>query len=331
MVIQQQRKELVPPEPSLSTEHVVLSVRHSEFGTVRRIFSENSLFNSVYNWIGSLAPQPLHFGLLLDGQEIPQWKTVSEYGKVVLNMLERETPINDCEDVYAYADHEKINEDITVPAANSHCVCKLENYLKSTCSPSRENPVRTIVVHRRPTTFWQVLFKQKLDASIVFRVIWAGETGSDEGGPFREFLLKCMDFTNLNSHFFGDSSELMFTSLTDSVLQKEYYLLGQLCALAILNIGRGPNCFHPAIVDVIFSLPRKPICAVNHGEFEMKIKEIRSGQTNALLDANINPTNNMDKNLDSFKEYFCILSRMSGIEQFKQGNFFLIINSQIFC
>ena len=96
---------------------------------------------------------------------------------------------------------------------------------------------------------------------------------------------------------------------------------GQLSALAIINIGRGPACLHPAVVDVIFSLQRKAIGTVCHGEFDTKIREIREGNVDALLDANINPTGDVERNVNYYTEYFCILSRHCGIDQFRQGKY----------
>ena len=51
---------------------------------------------------------------------------------------------------------------------------------------------QTLIAHRRPSTFWEIFFQQPIDLTKPFCVIWAGETSSDDGGPFREFLLHAM-------------------------------------------------------------------------------------------------------------------------------------------
>ena len=234
---------------------------------------------------------------------------------------------DDNDDMYAYADQENIPEFsanvIESEMENTNCNSG-ETYLRNNNSPNRDLADITIVAHGRPSSFWRLLFKQNLDASLAFKVIWAGETASDDGGPFREFLVRTMDFGELKSHFFGEPDELMFNSLTDNVIRREYYLLGQLCGLAILNIDKGPQCLHPAIVDVIFSLPRKcQISNVIHGEYEYNVKEIRSGNKETLYSAQINPTSDVETDIKHYKEYFCVLSRLSGIDQFRQGIVYL--------
>ena len=234
---------------------------------------------------------------------------------------------DDNDDMYAYADQENIPEFsanvIESEMENTNCNSG-ETYLRNNNSPNRDLADITIVASRRRSSFWRLLFKQNLDASLAFKVIWAGETASDDGGPFREFLVRTMDFGELKSHFFGEPDELMFNSLTDNVIRREYYLLGQLCGLAILNIDKGPQCLHPAIVDVIFSLPRKcQISNVIHGEYEYNVKEIRSGNKETLYSAQINPTSDVETDIKHYKEYFCVLSRLSGIDQFRQGIVYL--------
>ena len=57
------RKLRVQAEPNNSEKTVNLALRHPELGTHRRQFRENSTMNSVYDWIGSLSPEPMYFGL----------------------------------------------------------------------------------------------------------------------------------------------------------------------------------------------------------------------------------------------------------------------------
>lgn len=203
-------------------------------------------------------------------------RTEKEEGKELEKKLEENKALQSFSktyDVFSYADDEaervernsKIDDepnsktnDEPNSKIDNHCDCNMDIFFTFSSSPSRDNAKSTVICHRRPTSFWSVLFRQKVDFAIPFRVIWAGESSSDDGGPYREFLLYRMELIgSLTSHFFGSSNELMFTSFTDAVIQKQYYILGQLAALAILNIGRGPQCFHSVVTEVMFSLPRK--------------------------------------------------------------------------
>ena len=87
----------------------------------------------------------------------------------------------------------------------------------------------------------------------------------------------------LESYFFGENDELFFTSLTEAVLKRHYFVLGQLSALAILNIGRGPQCFNAAVADNLLHFPRNfEITNVTNGEYLAKIKEIEENDNSHL-------------------------------------------------
>ena len=51
---------------------------------------------------------------------------------------------------------------------------------------------------------------------------------------------------------FGEENQLFFTASPVDVANKCYYNLGQLSALSILTLGRGPHFFHDKLVDAIF-------------------------------------------------------------------------------
>ena len=52
-----------PLEPDISQGPCVISVRHTSFGLVRRLFDKESLMVDVYNWVGSLCQNPKYFEL----------------------------------------------------------------------------------------------------------------------------------------------------------------------------------------------------------------------------------------------------------------------------
>ena len=57
----------------------------------------------------------------------------------------------------------------------------------------------------------------------------------------------------IDTHFLGTGNKLFFTVLPTAIISKKYYILGQLCAFAILLIGRGSACFHLCLVEAVFT------------------------------------------------------------------------------
>ena len=58
------RKGKVEDEPSLLEAHCALTVRHSVLGPKVRLFRENSKFQQVYDWVGSLSMEPEYYHLV---------------------------------------------------------------------------------------------------------------------------------------------------------------------------------------------------------------------------------------------------------------------------
>ena len=124
----------------------------------------------------------------------------------------------------------------------------------------------------------------------------------------------------LHKFFFGNESRLFFTSATESVVEKPHRILGQLSALAILHLGRGPHCFHPSFINYMFySQVDNDPQLVDHGELMDNISQIESGDSSLLYECNIHPSQDKSKNIALYKQHFTIISWSAGIEQFKQG------------
>lgn len=66
---QNARKLLVPPEPCLTEECAVIAVNHVTLGRQKRLFYCDSYIEDVYNWIGSLAPEPELFQLCISAPD----------------------------------------------------------------------------------------------------------------------------------------------------------------------------------------------------------------------------------------------------------------------
>ena len=89
------RKSRVYPEPDVSEDVLVISVRHPDFGTLRRIYHHDATMNQVYDWIGSKAAFPMHFKLFTRSiySAIQPSEQVSGYSRLVLEMAELEEPL----------------------------------------------------------------------------------------------------------------------------------------------------------------------------------------------------------------------------------------------
>ena len=134
------------------------------------------------------------------------------------------------------------------------------------------------------------------------------EAGADGGGLYREFLLFAIEnFVNLSTHLFGASRYAFFSSFPAHISTKRYIILGQICALLILHIGRGPSCIHPLLVKAIFEQSLDVPIHLNQfeGELLYKIKQLESGDNTSLIDANVVPTNDAAKNIELFVNAFC--------------------------
>ena len=97
-VLMEQRKSRLIPEPDLVEDHVVVSVRHTTRGIVRRLFLAEHTMNVVYDWIGSLQELPMYFNLInFKGEILKPFESVRDV-KSVLNMAEYDNPSSSEED-----------------------------------------------------------------------------------------------------------------------------------------------------------------------------------------------------------------------------------------
>ena len=194
-----------------------------------------------------------------------------------------------------------------------------------------------MLCQRNTSKFWELVFWQKIDFSTcVVSVIWAGEPGADGGGLLREFLLFAMENFPIGTHFFGTGNKLFLTALPTAIISKEYCILGQLCALAILHIGRGPTCFHLCLVKAVFtgrsSFPLELFDASDaDGELNFKLESIKNGDNTPLIESNIFPTDDITKNAELFINYFCIISRYAAIQDFRRGFTSILKNFDKIC
>ena len=130
---------------------------------------------------------------------------------------------------------------------NQECSCDFKDIIVTLHEQYKSNisKEKSMFCQRNTIKFGELVFLQKIDFSTCgVSVIWAAEPGADGGGLLRKFLLFAMENFPIGTHFFGTGNKLFFTALPTAIVSKEYCILGQSCALAILHIGRGPACFH---------------------------------------------------------------------------------------
>ena len=57
-MIRNARQKRVLPEPELSDDHLITSVRHTSIGQVKRLFRPQDHIQGIRDWVGSLSHEP---------------------------------------------------------------------------------------------------------------------------------------------------------------------------------------------------------------------------------------------------------------------------------
>ena len=82
-----ERLRKTPPEPDISQGSCIISLRHTSLGLVRGRFDRESYMVDVYNWVGSLYPNPKYFELRDRPSKVVDSKEKVEACKDVLSMF----------------------------------------------------------------------------------------------------------------------------------------------------------------------------------------------------------------------------------------------------
>ena len=94
VLLQERRKARMPVEPGIEDDHVVILIRHPVLGTKRRLFRGDAKMNNVYDWMGSLSPEPMYFKFSCGRSAlIPASVPVSNFALTTLNMTEVNEPL----------------------------------------------------------------------------------------------------------------------------------------------------------------------------------------------------------------------------------------------
>ena len=180
-----------------------------------------------------------------------------------------------------------------------------------------------LIVQSDNERVWPVIFRQTFDLSKEeLNVRFAGEAGSGNGGPFREFLCQAKKLLPVIScMIFGEKKSICLTNDPSSLIGNHYFVVGQLVGMSVLKINRGPECIHPAVVHAMFNIEQPlELETVEDEMLNSIIDSIEEGTFDALLEANINPFGKSAKEL--IQLYYLshvILTKFSAIEQFKSG------------
>ena len=121
--------------------------------------------------------------------------------------------------------------------------------------------------------------------------------------------------------FNGEIPRVAIKANTEAVLQRKYYLVGQLIGVSILLQNRGQECFHPAIVRSLFGFKQPDVIeGIEDGPIFKGVKDIRGGNYDCLYEVNILP---LEKNVDKLARLYLttvlIHSNFSAISQFAAG------------
>ena len=131
----------------------------------------------------------------------------------------------------------------------------------------------------------------------------------------------------IDTQFFGTGNEFFLL----------LYILGQLCGLVILHIGRGPACFHLCLVETVLTGRRSsfPLESFDtsdaDGELKFKLESIENGDNTLLIASNIFPTDDITKNVELFINSFCIISKYVAIQDFRRGFTSILKNFDNIC
>ena len=177
------------------------------------------------------------------------------------------------------------------------------------------------MVQRDEDRFWNVLMRQKFDlVDNDISVMFAGEAGADMGGPLREFLTLTMKrFPDIPALILGKAG-VFLKMMPESFRKRDYYLLGQLVGMAIIKIGRGPECFSESFLKAMYDLPFvDDDIEFEDAELLEKIRKLENGDRSELLDFDIPVTGDIATSKKILVASFLILKSFSAIEQFSKG------------
>ena len=116
---------------------------------------------------------------------------------------------------------------------------------------------------------------------------------------------------------FGNAQKNLMSTSAQALERKYYYVLGQLAAVSIAFVGRGPECLHEELVNYMFGSPLSVDFTLDDAQFKSHLVDIGKGIFDCLYEASISPRGGKRKEL--YRNYFAIYKHSAAIVQFMNG------------
>ena len=175
---------------------------------------------------------------------------------------------------------------------------------------------------KRHRTILDCFFKQSINfAKHNVRIRLACESDADAGGLIPEFLTLTMrNFALAPELLFGSSSSVCFKATPEKVLKSRFFTLGQLAGMAVINIGRGPQCINEMVVKTMFKKPYgDKLPKIDHLNLKHCLENIDKKDYNCLYGHNIVPTGNLEECKYLFTINYVVLSNFVALNNLSKG------------
>ena len=223
-----------------------------------------------------------------------------------------------------YPPCDNVTSEVAAPTKTEIDKFSVNLFLKDVCDRvdiSKKNVTKYVIVQRDVARFWNALMRQIFDLvdNDIF-VRFAGEAGADMGGPLREFFtLTVKRFPDIPALILGKAGNVFLKMMPEHFRKGGYYLLGQLIDMAIMKIGRGPECFRESFVNAMYHVPFvDDDIEFEDAELLKKLRKLENGDRSELLDFDIPVTGDIATSKTALAS-FLILKFFSAIEQFSKG------------
>ena len=173
----------------------------------------------------------------------------------------------------------------------------------------------------------------------LIKIQFVGEPAVDQGGPRNEFFSLVHNEVSKSGMFIGKENRKCFNHDILALEQRNYYIYGQLCYIAVLQGSPSPCFFAPSVVDYIVygKIEKVETCIgdVPNQKVKQKLEELEKIEDpeafskNASFECSFRFKAGFSKPLITFQEkdklfhaialHYTLLSSLSEINQFMEG------------
>ena len=224
-----------------------------------------------------------------------------------------------------YQPYDNVTSEVAAPTKTEIDKFSGNLFLKDVCDCvdiSKKSATKYVMVQRDVDHFWNVLMRQKFDLVVNdISVKFAGEAGVDMGGPLWEFFTLTMKrFPDIPALILGKASNVFLKMMPESFRKGDYCLSRQLVGMAIIKIGRGPECFSKSFLKAMYRLYfGDDDIEFEDAELLEKIRKLENGDRSELLHFDISVTGDITTSKKILVASFLMLKHFSAIEQFSKG------------